>query len=124
MNKHKVKHHRNSDTKTAKRDHIRTTALERSVKTILDNSDKVGQNRLTYMETINIMPTRSKIYNKMAQMLECKGVPDTIGCHGKDLGFLGRYEIGSARDDASQSGLTWAEVIFYCQIDIPTDEIM
>ena len=28
MNKHKVKHHRNSDTKTANRDHIRTTALE------------------------------------------------------------------------------------------------
>ena len=32
MNKHKVKHHRNSDTKTANRDHIRTTTLERSVK--------------------------------------------------------------------------------------------
>ena len=28
MNKHKVKHHRKSDTKTANRDHIRTTALE------------------------------------------------------------------------------------------------
>ena len=31
MNKHKMKHLRNSDTKTANRDHIRTTALERSV---------------------------------------------------------------------------------------------
>ena len=31
MNKHKVKHHRKFDTKTAYRDHIRTTALERSV---------------------------------------------------------------------------------------------
>ena len=31
MNKHKVKHHRNSDTKTSNRDQIRTTALERSV---------------------------------------------------------------------------------------------
>ena len=31
MNKHKVKHYRKSDTKTANRDHIRTTALERSV---------------------------------------------------------------------------------------------
>ena len=31
MNKHKVKHHRKSDTKTANRDHIRATALERSV---------------------------------------------------------------------------------------------
>ena len=31
MNKHKVKHHRNSKSKTGKIDHIRTTALERSV---------------------------------------------------------------------------------------------
>ena len=31
MNKHKVKHHRNSDSKTGNRDHIRTTTLERSV---------------------------------------------------------------------------------------------
>ena len=31
MNKHKVKHHRKSDSKTGNRDHIRTTALERSV---------------------------------------------------------------------------------------------
>ena len=28
INKHKVKHHRNSDSKTGIRDHIRTTALE------------------------------------------------------------------------------------------------
>ena len=33
-----------------------------------------GQNSLTYKETINGMSTRSKIYNKMVQMLECKGV--------------------------------------------------
>ena len=39
-----------------------------------------GQNCLTYMETINGMSTRSKIYNKMVQMLDCKGVRDTIGC--------------------------------------------
>ena len=31
MNKHKVKHHRNSDTKTGSRDYIRLTALEQSV---------------------------------------------------------------------------------------------
>ena len=31
MNKHKVKHHRNSDTKTANRDHTRTATLERLV---------------------------------------------------------------------------------------------
>ena len=59
-------------------------AVENATKTILDNSHKVGQNCLTYMETINGMSTRSKIYNKMVQMLECKGVRDTIGCHWKD----------------------------------------
>ena len=48
---------------------------------IMDNSDKVGQNCLTYMDSINDMSTRSMIYNKMVQMLECKGVCDTIGCH-------------------------------------------
>ena len=31
MNKHMVKHHRNSDFKTGNRDQIRTTALERAV---------------------------------------------------------------------------------------------
>ena len=31
MNKHKVKHHRNSDTKTSNRDHVKNTTLERSV---------------------------------------------------------------------------------------------
>ena len=43
-----------------------------------------GQNSLTYMETINGMSTRSKIYNKMVQTLECKGVRDTIGCIWED----------------------------------------
>ena len=33
MNEHKEKHHRNSDSKTGNREHIRTTALEPSVAT-------------------------------------------------------------------------------------------
>ena len=49
-------------------------AVENATKPILDKSHKVGQNCLTYMETIKGMSTRSKIYNKMVQMLECKGV--------------------------------------------------
>ena len=32
MSKHKVKHHRKSDTNTGNRDHIRTTALEDGIK--------------------------------------------------------------------------------------------
>ena len=36
MNKHKMKHHRKSDTKTANRDHIRTNALEQKPNSALD----------------------------------------------------------------------------------------
>ena len=99
-------------------------AVEDATKTILDNSDKVGQNCLTYMETINGMSTRSKIYNKMVQMLECKGVRDSIGCHWKDWVSQDDTSLARARDEASQRGLTRAEVTFYCQNDIPSDEIM
>ena len=99
-------------------------AVEGTTKTILDNSNKVGQNCLTYMETINDMSTRSKIYNKMVQMLECKGVCDSIGCHWKDWVSQEDTRLACARDEASQRGLTRAEVTFYCQNDIPSDEIM
>ena len=99
-------------------------ADEDTTKTILDNSDKVGQNCLTYMERINGMSKRSKIYNKMVQMLECKGVRDSIGCHWKDWVSQDDTRLARARDDASQRGLTRSEVTFYCQNDIPSDEIM
>ena len=99
-------------------------AVEDATKTILDNSDKVGQNCLTYMETINGMSTRSKIYNKMVQMLECKGVLDSIGCHWKDWVSQDDTRLARTRDEARQRGLTRAEVTFYCQNDIPSDEIM
>ena len=95
-----------------------------ATKTISDNSNNVGRNCLTYMETINGMSMRSKIYNKMVQMLECKGVRDTMGCHWKDWVSQQNTRLARARDEASQSGLTRAEVTFYCQNDIPSDEIM
>ena len=54
-------------------------------RTILDNSDQVGENCLTYMETVDGVITRCKIYNKMVQMLESKSVRETVGQHWKDL---------------------------------------
>ena len=99
-------------------------AVEDAIKTILDNSDKVGQNCLTYMETINGMSTRSKIYNKMVQMLECKGVCEIIGCHWKDWVSQDNTRLARARDEARQRGLTRAKVTFYCKNNIPSDEIM
>ena len=71
----------------------------------MDNSDKVGQNFLTYMETINDMSTRSNIYTKMVQMLKCKGVRDTIGCHWKDWVSQQDTRLAHARDEARQMGL-------------------
>ena len=99
-------------------------AVEKATKTILDNSHKVGQNCLTYMETINVMSTRSKTYNKKVQMLECKGVHDTIGYHWKDWVSQEDTRLACARDEANQRGLTRAEVTFYCKNEIPSDEIM
>ena len=53
-------------------------------RTILDNTDQVGNNCLTYMETVQGVTTRCKIYNKMVQMLESKSVRETVGQHWKD----------------------------------------
>ncbi len=93
-------------------------------KTILDNSDKVGENCLTYMETIENVTTRCKIYNKMVQMLECKGVRDSVGCHWKDWVSQDDTRLARARDEAEQRGLTRAEVTFYCDNAVPTDAMM
>ena len=97
---------------------------DEATETILDNSQKVGQNFLTYIETIKDMSTRSKIYNKMVHLLECKGVHDTIGCHSKYWVSQEDTRFAPARDEAVQRGLTMGEVTFYCQNKIPSDEIM
>ena len=112
------------DYMVSNHDFRRQGAVEDATKTILDNSNKVGQNCLTYMETINGMSRRSKIYNKMVQMLECKGVRDSIGCHWKDWVSQDGTRLAGARDEARQRGLMRAEVTFYSQNDIPSDEIM
>ena len=54
----------------------------------------IAQNCLTYTETIDGISARSKIYNKMTQTLECKGVRDTIG-YQEGLSFAGRNNIGT-----------------------------
>ena len=56
-------------------------------RTILDNADQVGNNCLTYMETVDGLTTRCKIYNKMVQMLESKNVRETVGQHWR-TGFV------------------------------------
>ena len=93
-------------------------------KTILDNSDQVGNNCLTYMETVDGMTTRCKIYNKMVQMLESKSVRETVGQHWKEWVCQTGTRLAKARDLAKDRGLTRAEVTFYCKDDVPSDEFM
>ena len=93
-------------------------------RTIVDNDHHVGRNCLTYMETTQGVTTRCKIYNKMVQMLECKGVRESIGQHWKDWVSQEGTRLAKARDAADSRGLTRAEVTFFCQNRIPNDEFM
>ncbi len=70
---------------------------------------KLAENCLTYMETIENVTTRCNIYNKMVQMLECKGVRDSVGCHWKDWVSQDDTRLARARDESDQRVLTRAE---------------
>lgn len=93
-------------------------------RTILENSDQVGNNCLTYMETVDGLTTRRKIYNKMVQMLESKSVRETVGQHWKDWVCQDNTQLANAWDLAKERGLTRAEVTFYCKDQVPSDEFM
>jgi hypothetical protein len=95
-------------------------------RTILDNTDQVGNNCLTYMKTADDLTTRCKIYNKMVQMLESKSVRETAGqhVHWKDWVCQKDTRLANARDLAKDRGLTRAEVTFYCKDRVPSDNLM
>ena len=50
-----------------------------------------------------------KIYNKFVQMLECKSVRNSVGCHWKDWVCQTGTRLANARDKAKTRGLTRAE---------------
>ena len=80
-------------------------------RTIVDNDASVGRNCLTYMETTVGVSTRKKVYNKMVQMLECRSVRSSVGCHWKDWVCQQGTRLADARDKTKDRGLTRAEVI-------------
>ena len=82
-------------------------------RTILDNDKFVGANCLSYMETIDGVCTRQKVYNKLVQMLECQSVRSSIGCHWRDWVSQEDTRLAAARDAATDRGLTRAEITFY-----------
>ena len=79
-------------------------------RTILVNTHRVGENCLTYMETVGGISIRCKIYNKMVQMLECKSVRENVGCHWKDWICQHGTRLADARDQARDRGLTPADL--------------
>ena len=94
-------------------------------RTILEHhADQVGNNCLTYMETVDGLITRSKIFNKMVQMQESKSVRETVGQHWKDWVCQKDTRLANARDLAKDRGLTQAEVTFYCKDRVPSDNLM
>ena len=94
-------------------------------RTIVDNDAMVGKNCLTWMENVDGITTRQKIYNKFVQMLECKSVRSTVGSHWKDWVCQKGTMLATARDQAKERGLTRAEVTIYIQDNkIPDDEFI
>ena len=93
-------------------------------RTVVDNDGEVGKNCLTWMENVDEMKTRQKIYNKMVQMLETKSVRNNVGSHWKDWVCQKGTRLADARDKAKDRGLTRAEVTFYIQDEIPDDEFI
>ena len=94
-------------------------------RTIVDNDAMVGKNCLTWMENVDGITTRQKIYNKFVQMLECKSVRSTVGSHWKDWVCQKGTLLATARDQAKERGLTRAEVTIYIQDNkIPDDEFI
>ena len=93
-------------------------------RTVVDNDSKVGMNCLTWMESIDGIKTRQKIYNKMVQMLETKSVRSSIGSLWKEWVCQTDTRLAEAKDKAKNRGLTRAEVTFYIQDEIPNDEFI
>merc|ERR1712208_247790 len=93
-------------------------------RTVVDNDFEVEMNCLTWMERIDEIKTRQKIYNKMVQMLETKSVRSIVGSHWKAWVCQTGTRLAEARDKAKDRGLTRAEVTFYIQDEIPNDEFI
>ena len=97
-----------------------------SPRTIVDNDNTVGRNCLTYMETVDGIKTRPKIYNKFVQMLETQSVRSKVGSHWKDWTSQKGTRLAKARDLACERGLTRAEVTIYItnQEEIPSEDFI
>ena len=85
------------------------------VPTILHNDGYVGKNCLTIIHKRNGRKIRSKIYDKMVQMLESFSVRSNGGSHWRDWATQQNTTLAKARDSpgARDCGLTRFEITFY-----------
>ena len=93
-------------------------------RTILDNTDQVGNNILTYMETVQSVTICCEIYSKIVQMVESKSVGEAVGQHWKDWVCQENTRLSKARNLAKDRGLAQAEVTFYSADNVPGDSLM
>ena len=89
-------------------------------RTILDNTDQVGNNCLTYMESLDGLTTCCTIYNKMVQMLGSKNV----GQSWNDWVCQKDTRLAKSRDLCKDHGLTHVEVSLSFEEYVPTDSII
>ena len=87
---------------------------------VLDNTDQVGNNCLTYIESVDGLRTRCTIYNKMVQMLESKNV----GQSWNDWVCQKDTRLAKSRDFCKDRGLTHVEVSLSFEEDVPSDSVI
>ena len=97
---------------------------EDASRTFVNNDSTVGKNCVTFMEKIDGFATRQKIYNKVVQILECKSMRSTAGCHWKDWGCQTDTSLADARDKSNERGLAMTEVTLYASSIIPCDKFV
>ena len=89
------------------------TTMDESIGTIAYNNYAVGRNCVSFLQSIGGCTIRSKIYDKMVQMLESKGVQDFIGNHWKNWIMQKDTRLASSRDASKDRGLTRLETTLY-----------
>ena len=87
---------------------------------VLDNTDQVGNNCLTYMESVDGLRTRCTIYNKMVQMLES----ENVGQSWNDWVCQKDTRLAKSRDFCKDRGLTHVKVSFSFEEDVPSDSVI
>jgi hypothetical protein len=88
-------------------------SLSTMERTILDNSNFVGDNCLTFITETSAGKTRFKIYNKFVQSCESPSVRGRIGHHIKDWINNPEKELQQASPASIPYGLLRLKITFY-----------